>query len=103
MQMLLKRQGHHGGCGLAVFAFIVSALGSFAATSQSREDGAQAAFQKGSFNEAATCCQQAAKEFKKQGDMKGQVAALVRLAGAYQALGQHPKAVENLKEAVAIA
>src|SRR6266700_1732554 len=104
MQKGLKRRGHHWGRCLSGFsAFISICQSSLATAGLTGQEAAQSAFQRGSFTEAAACCQQAAKTFKKQGNINAQVEALVNLAAAYQALGQHPKAVESLSEAAVLA
>src|SRR6266568_1883515 len=104
MQKSLKRRGHHWGRCLSGFSAIISICQSSLATAGlTGQEAAQFAFQRGSFTEAAACCQQAAKTFRKQGNINAQVEALVNLAAAYQALGQHPKAVQTLSEAVGIA
>ncbi|MDD5141071.1 MAG: CHAT domain-containing protein [Verrucomicrobiales bacterium] len=66
-------------------------------------DAGQSAFQRGSFSEAAAFWQQAANTFQKQGNTNAQIEALVNLSASYQALGQHPNAVQTLSEAVDIA
>jgi CHAT domain-containing protein len=63
----------------------------------------QSAFERGAFPEAAACCKQAVVASQKQGNTNAQVAAMVDLAAAYQALGQHPKAVEILQDAADLA
>src|SRR5437016_5594432 len=104
MQNLLNRRGHNWGrCLAGLLAVFLICRSSLDAASLTGKEAAQSAFQRGSFTEAAACCQQAAKTFKKRGNINAQVEALVNLAAAYQALGQHPKAVESLSEAAVLA
>jgi CHAT domain-containing protein len=71
--------------------------------SLAKADEGQSAFQRGSFSEAAAFWQQAVDTFQKQANTNAQIEALVNLSAAYQALGQHPNAVEILSEAVDLA
>ena len=68
-----------------------------------KQDAGQAAFQRGSFAEAATFWEQSAAAFQKQGNTNARIEALVDLSAAYQALGQHPNAIQTLSEAVDLA
>ncbi|MEN9676618.1 MAG: hypothetical protein RIS76_2514, partial [Verrucomicrobiota bacterium] len=58
------------------------------------------AFESGDFRKAATDWEKAVEEFRTVGDPRGDVAASVSLAGAYQSLGQQRRAVQILEEAL---
>src|SRR5262245_23450730 len=104
MPNFLKPGGHHWRCpfsNLTALFFLCHA--SLAMASVTNKEAAQAAVQRGSFAEAAVLWQQAANSYQSQKNTNGQIVALVNLAATYQALGQHPVAVQTLSEAVDLA
>jgi CHAT domain-containing protein len=104
MQKILKPGScRWGACAASSLAAFLVGFSTLAAVDPSREAGTQSAFQRGAFTEAAACCKRAAEASQKQGNTNAQVAAMVDLAAAYQALGQHPKAVEILQDAADLA
>jgi CHAT domain-containing protein len=100
--LLLSQQAYRWkrACALVCAFFCVCHAG-FAASITSKE-AAQSASQRGAFAEAAALWKQTADTCQKNGNTSGHVQALVNLSAAYQALGQHPNAVDALSEAVAV-
>jgi CHAT domain-containing protein len=82
--------------------FLAWLVGSTAVWADTRAlvDQGQRAFEKGAFSEAAANWQEALDASRRQGDIDGEVQAAVALASAYQALGQHPRAVDVLTNAL---
>jgi len=66
------------------------------------ERGRQA-FQRGAFAEAALAWEQAAAEFKREGNPKQEILASISMGGAYEALGQQRRAVKNLEQTLELA
>ena len=60
-------------------------------------------YQAGDFHKALADGERAIIEFQATGDLEGQVIALVLVAEANLALGQHPKALDKLSGALALA
>jgi hypothetical protein len=57
----------------------------------------QDAFQTGAFSQAAVAWQKAADAFHARTNIEGEVSASINLAGAFQALGHHRRAVQVLE------
>lgn len=60
----------------------------------------ESAFERGAFGRAAALWEQALAEFRGSGQSEQEVATTLSLAGAYQALGQHRRALPLLESAV---
>jgi CHAT domain-containing protein/Tfp pilus assembly protein PilF len=62
---------------------------------------AQSAFERGAFNQAAAEWEKDVAMFRSRGDQRSVVTTSISLADAYQAIGQHRRAVQLLQEALA--
>src|SRR5215472_12843777 len=85
----------HAHCVVLFLAWLVCSTAVWADT-RALVDQGQRAFEKGAFSDAASNWQEALDACRRQGDADGEVQAAVALASAYQALGQHLRAVELL-------
>jgi CHAT domain-containing protein len=78
---------------IAWFGVVDGALGD----DRNLVDQGQAAFQKGAFGEAAADWQKAVEAFHRKRDTNAEILTSVSLASAYQAIGQHRRAVQILE------
>jgi CHAT domain-containing protein len=103
-QKVLKSGDYGWGCVWAnLCTLLLLSCCPLAVAGLTNQAAGLADFPGGSLNDAAVFWQRAAQTFQNNGNTNAQVGALVKLSATYQALGQHPNAVQTLSEAVAIA